>query len=115
MIAHLRRGDIPQFEAVLSRISGLRPQLVGRMVYERGGEALATICMAASMSKRNFAAIFLLSREAWPEQEEIGAQEVAPALSCFDPLNPVAAQRVVPHRRRTSGMGSRSCRERGGR
>lgn len=102
MIAHLRRGDIPQFEAVLSRISGLRPQLIGRMVYERGGEALATICMAANMSKRAFAAIFLLSREAWPEQEEVGAQEVAHALSFFDQLNPVAAKRVVSRWRRNS-------------
>lgn len=102
MIAHLRRGDIPQFEAVLSRISGLRPQLIGRMVYERGGEALATICMAANMTKRSFAAIFLLSREAWPEQEEVGAQEVAHALSFFDQLNPVAAKRVVARWRRNS-------------
>ncbi|MFN4090562.1 MAG: DUF2336 domain-containing protein, partial [Alphaproteobacteria bacterium] len=102
MIAHLRRGDIPQFEAVLSRISGLRPQLIGRMVYERGGEALATICMATNMNKRSFAAIFLLSREAWPEQEEVGAQEVAHALSFFDQLNPVAAKRVVARWRRNS-------------
>lgn len=102
MIAHLRRGDIPQFESVLARVSGLRPQLIGRMVYERGGEALATICMAANMSKRTFAAIFLLSREAWPGQEEVGAQEVAHALSFFDRLNPVAAKRVVARWRRNS-------------
>src|SRR3546814_18024894 len=100
MIAHLRRGDIPQFEAVLSRISGLRPQLVGRMVYERGGEALATICMAASMSKRNFAAIFLLSREAWPEPETVGAQEVAHALSFFHRSTPVRANPPPPPRPR---------------
>lgn len=102
LIQHLRRGDIPQFEALLSEVSGLRPRLLSRMVYERGGESLATICVAAGISKRSFAAIFLLSRETWPEREEVGAQEIAHALSFFDRLNPVAAKRVVARWRRNS-------------
>ena len=102
LLQHLRQGDIPQFEAILSDVSGLRPRLLSRMVYERGGESLATLCVSAGISKRNFAAIFLLSRETWPEKEEVGAQEIAQALSFYDRLNPVAAKRVVARWRRNS-------------
>lgn len=102
LLLHLRQGDIAQFETMLSDISGLRPRLLTRMVYERGGESLATLCVSAGISKRSFAAIFLLSRETWPEKEEVGAQEIAQALSFFDRLNPVAAKRVVARWRRNS-------------
>jgi uncharacterized protein (DUF2336 family) len=102
LLQHLRSGDILQFEALLSDISGLRPRLLSRMIYERGGESLATLCVAAGISKRSFAAIFLLSRETWPEKEEVGAQEIAQALSFYDRLNPVAAKRVVARWRRNS-------------
>lgn len=98
----LRRGLAAEFEVEFARISGLRPQLIGRMLYERGGEALATICVAIGISKRGFAVFFIISREAMPQHPLADAQEVAHALTFYDSLKRDAANRVVARWRRGS-------------
>lgn len=96
LVKLLEEGRMPEFEAGIARLSQLRTNLVRRMIYEAGGEALATICVASEVPRRAFAAIFLLTRET----EATGAQEVAAALTFYDRLNPVAARRVVARWRR---------------
>ena len=96
LVKLLEDGRISEFEAGIARLSQLRTNLVRRMIYEAGGEALATICVANEVPRRAFAAIFLLTRET----ETTGAQEVATALAFYDRLNPLAARRVLARWRR---------------
>jgi hypothetical protein len=102
LIDLLRNGLVAEFESEFSRVSGIRPQLIGRMLYERGGEALATICVAIGVSKRGFAVFFILSRETLPRHQLANAQEVAHALAFYDSLNPDTANQVVARWRRGS-------------
>lgn len=96
LVKLLEEGRMPEFEAGIARLSQLRANLVRRMIYEAGGEALATICVAGEVPRRAFAAIFLMTRDT----EAAGAQEVAAALAFYDQLNPLAARRVVARWRR---------------
>lgn len=96
LVSLLEDGKFAEFESALSRISKLRPALVRRLIYEPGGEGLATICVATDVPRRAFAAIYLMTRE----PEAAGVQQVAKALSFFDRLNPVAARRVASRWRR---------------
>jgi hypothetical protein len=72
------------------------------MIYEPGGVSLATICLSLEIPRRTFAALFLLSREAGDAAEQLGAQEVAQAMSFYDRINPMAARRVVARWRRNA-------------
>jgi len=100
LMQSLRRGDVPMFEAVLTKLSGLRPTLIRRMVYEPGGESLAAICVACGIGKAEFAAIFVLSRKTQPDRDVVDSQEVAAAIAFFDELDPAAARKVVQRWRR---------------
>jgi uncharacterized protein (DUF2336 family) len=44
LVQVLRQGEVPLFEAMFSKMSGLRPRLLRRMLFEPGGEALAILC-----------------------------------------------------------------------
>ena len=54
----LRQGEVSLFEAGFARITGLRKNLVARLLYETGGESLAVACKAAGFDSRSFATIF---------------------------------------------------------
>lgn len=91
----LRNGDIARFLAVFSRASGLRTQLIKRLVYEPGGEGLAIICKSSGMSKSDFSSLFLLSRAARPGDQSVDPKEVPKALAFFDKLPMETAQKVT--------------------
>jgi len=62
----LRQGEISFFEAMLTRLSGLRVTVVRRILYEPGGEALTVLCRWAEFSPAEFAELLRLTRRARP-------------------------------------------------
>ena len=54
LLQTLRRGEVQMFEGLFSQLTGLRPTLVRRLVFEPGGEGLAIACKAADMTKPDF-------------------------------------------------------------
>ncbi len=63
-IKALRQGEVSLFEYALARIAGMRPELMRRMIYEPGGEALAIACRALEFDRQIFLTIYELTRVA---------------------------------------------------
>lgn len=99
MIQTLRRGEIPMFEAMFAEASGLRLALVGRLLYEIGGNGIAVVARALRLTREEFATIYLLTRRARPGLGG-GAVDLGRALGFYDKVNTDAAMKVVERWRR---------------
>jgi uncharacterized protein (DUF2336 family) len=95
LLQTLRRGEVQMFEGLFSQLTGLRPTLVRRLVFEPGGEGLAIACKAVEMSKPDFGSIFLMSRSARPGDKVVDPTEVARVMKFFDRIQRLTAQKVV--------------------
>lgn len=87
----LRAGEVALFEAMFARLTGLKPTLARRAIYEPGGRALAVACRASGIEKPIYAAIFLLARKARPGDKSVDPKELPGALSFYDSLTEHAA------------------------
>ena len=100
LIEVLRQGEVPLFEAMYAKLTGLRPKLVGRIVYEPDGEALAVACKAVGIDKPNFASIFMLTRKAHAKDKVISPRELTPVLEFFEKIKPESAALLLERWRR---------------
>ena len=100
LVNTLRRGEIALFEALMSRITGIRPQLVRRLLFERGGEGLAVACKAIDVDAASFASIFVLSRKARPYEPPPERGEVTRLLKFFNDIKEVPAGQLLRKWRR---------------
>ena len=83
------------FEGMFAQLTGLRHNLVRRLVFEPGGEGLAIACKAIGMVKPDFGSLFLLSRSARPGDKVVDPREVSRVMTFFDRLRPDTAKKVV--------------------
>ncbi|MCH7710737.1 MAG: DUF2336 domain-containing protein, partial [Proteobacteria bacterium] len=100
LIEVLRQGEVPLFEAMYAKLTGLRPKLVRRIVYEPGGEALAVACKAVGIDKPNFASLFMLTRKAHAKDKVISPRELTPVLEFFETIKPEQAAALLERWRR---------------
>ena len=100
LIEVLRQGEVPLFEAMYAKLTGLRPKLVRRIVYEPGGEALAVACKAVGIDKPNFASLFMLTRKAHAKDKFISPRELTPVLEFFENVKPESAAALLERWRR---------------
>lgn len=100
LLQTLRQGEVPLFQALFAQLSGLRLNLVRRLLFEQGGEGMAIVCRAIDVEKPTFASIFLLSRRARPTERTTDPRELTNVLALFDRINPTAARAVVARWRR---------------
>jgi uncharacterized protein (DUF2336 family) len=100
LLQTLRQGEVPLFQALFAQLSGLRLNLVRRLLFEPGGEGMAIVCRAVDIEKPTFASIFLLSRRARPTDRVTDPRELTNVLALFDRINPTAARAVVARWRR---------------
>ncbi len=99
LVQTLRQGEVALFESLLAERSGLRRQLIRRIVFEPGGQGLAVVARAMSISKPDFASIFLLSRSARPGDKVVDPGELSRVLVFYDRVQPAAATRLVERMR----------------
>ena len=104
LVQVLRQGEVPLFEAMFAKMSGLRPRLLRRMLFEPGGEALAILCKAVTLDKADFASIFMLSRKARNNERVTNPQELKRILDLFDRIQPDAADRMLKKWQRDSNF-----------
>jgi uncharacterized protein (DUF2336 family) len=100
LLQTLRQGEVPLFQALFAQLSGLRLNLVRRLLFEPGGEGMAIVSRAIDIEKPTFASIFLLSRRARPTDRVTDPRELTNVLALFDRINPAAARAVVARWRR---------------
>jgi len=95
LLQTLRKGEVRMFEGMFAQLTGLRTNLIRRLVYEPGGEGLAIACKSAELTKPDFGSLFLLSRAARPGDKTVDPNEVARVMKFFDRLRFDTAKKVV--------------------
>lgn len=102
LVQLMRQGEVPLFEALFAKMSGIRVRLLRRLLFEPGGEALAIVCRAIGIDKPDFATIFMLSRKAHASDRVTNPRELSKVLEFFDRLKPDTAQKVLNRWQRSS-------------
>ncbi|MHA1536421.1 MAG: DUF2336 domain-containing protein [Alphaproteobacteria bacterium] len=95
LIQVLREGEIPLFEVMFARFTGLEINQIKKIIYELGGKSLAVACKASHIQKPEFASIFLLSRQARPGDKTVEPGELSRSLDYFDRIDATKAERLL--------------------
>ena len=99
MVQSLRQGEAALFESLLAQASGLRRTLVRRIIFEPGGQGLAVIARALTISKPDFASIFLLSRASRPGDKVVDPGELSRVMQFYDRVQCEPAKRLLQRMR----------------
>jgi uncharacterized protein (DUF2336 family) len=102
LVETLRHGEIALFEAMLAKLTGIKPPLIRRLLFERGAEALAIACRVINVETPTFASIYLLSRKARPNEPPPPRGEIARILGFYETMSVEAATQVVSTWRRSA-------------
>lgn len=102
LVKSLGQGEVALFETDLARLSGLRRQLVRRILYEPGGEGLAILCRALGIERDMFSTIFDLSRKAKDVKGAVESKELESVLGFFDKTKQWDAAKVLKRWQRSS-------------
>ena len=95
LLQTLRKGEVRIFEGMFAQVTGLRTNLVRRLIYEPGGEGLAIACRAIDMNKPDFGSLFLLSRAARPGDKTVDPTEVTRVMKFYDRVRADTARKVL--------------------
>ena len=91
IVKTLREGEVALFAALFGRYTGIRLQLVQRMLFEPGGEGLAIACKGSGIDKSTFASIYVLTRKARGRDSVNHLADMAGILGLFDRIKEDAA------------------------
>ncbi len=95
LIQVLREGEIPLFEEMFARFTGLEIIQIKKIIYEAGGQPLAVVCKASHLLQPDFASIFLLSRQARPGDKTVEPGELKRAFDFFNRIDVDKAEKIL--------------------
>ena len=96
----LRQGDIARFLDAFTKLTRLRIYLVRRILFEEGGECLASVCKAVGLDKHTFVTIFMRFRQGRLGDKRVEADELSRAICFYDQVEMDAARALVRHMKR---------------
>ena len=96
----LRQGDITRFLDAFTKLTRLRINLVRRILFEEGGECLASVCKAVGLDKHTFVTIFMRFRQGRLGDKRVEADELSRAICFYDQVEMDAARALVRHMKR---------------
>ncbi|MCZ6587054.1 MAG: DUF2336 domain-containing protein [Alphaproteobacteria bacterium] len=100
IIRLLRESEIALFERVLGHRTGLRRNLLQRLLYEPGGEGLAIVCRAINLDPDVFKEVLTFTRKARVGLDENNIDECAYAVVFYDQIEVDTAKAMLSHWRR---------------
>ena len=103
LVSVLQDGEVSLFVAMFRQLTGLREDLVMRILFEPGGEGLAIACKAVGIGKAFFTSIFALSRKARPEARKTLRRVLRKVLKLYDRMTEEGARDVLRRWRRNVG------------
>jgi uncharacterized protein (DUF2336 family) len=95
VVQTLRRGEVALFDAMISQLVDLSPELASRLIYEEEAEGFAIACRAASFNRSTFTTLFLLLQRAGIRGLTDDPEQLRRGLELFDRLRPATATRAV--------------------
>ena len=95
LVKVLRAGKVDLFEALIAELTGLGTPLLPPLLYDTNAMALATICRASGIPKKQFVELYLLIRRTQTRCKTTPTRDIGNALSYFDRITPASALEVV--------------------
>ncbi len=95
LIEALRQGKMELFEALFSKMTGLRPPRLQQVIYGASGENLAIACRALGLGKPLMTSIFIWSRKGRAELGAVNPRELSSAMTIFDQTTPETAKEMT--------------------
>lgn len=102
LVKALRQGEVSLFEAAFCKLSGIKPKLLRRIIFEPGGEALALLCRAIDVDLKTFETVFELTRQAKDGEEVITPEQRTELQDLYERTQAADAERVLKRWRRSS-------------
>jgi hypothetical protein len=102
----LKTGEISLFEEAFSRLAGIRPVLLRRLIYESGGECFAILARALDMEFDRASSIFALTRSVGTDNPRGGIDWNEPLKAIYDGVSIEDANSVRAHWTRRSEFAS---------
>ena len=96
----LRQGEIARFLHEFGKLTHLRVNLVRRILFEEGGECLASVCKAVGLEKHTFLTIFMHFRQGRLGDKQVEAEEISRASCFYEQVETDAARAFVRRMRR---------------
>ncbi len=96
MVSNLRRGQNATFLAEFSVFTKLPVDQAKKVICEKTGRALATVCKALGVSKGDFVSLYLLTdRLRFHERKVINHKELSRIMLMFDEIHPEDAKMML--------------------
>jgi len=95
VVQTLRRGEVPLFDAMMSQLIHLSPELANRLIYDEEAEGFTIACRAAAFDRSTFTTLFLLLQRAGIRDLNDNPDQLRRGLELFDRLPQTTAKRAV--------------------
>jgi uncharacterized protein (DUF2336 family) len=95
MIAALKDGQVHLFVSLLQQLTGLRSNLLMRILFEPGGEGLAIICKGIDFDDEAFSTIYSLTRKARAKGKGRDKKEFESAMKLYSTITVETANEVI--------------------
>ncbi len=106
LVKVLRAGKINLFEALIGQLTGLDTHTLRQLLYDTNGKALAAVCRAMGIPKKQFIEVYLLIRRSQTKSRTTSTREVATVVRYFDRVAPANALEALAHWRGDLGAGA---------
>ena len=97
LVKVLRAGKINLFEALIGQLTGLEAQTLRKLIYTTDGKALAGICRAMGIPKKQLLEIYLMIRRSRTAPRTSFTREVGAIARYFDRMAPAQALEALAH------------------
>lgn len=95
LVECLRDAEVALFAALFGRLTGIRRQLLFRLLFETGGQGLCIACKAIGVDRSTFVSIYLLTRNSQGGEAGGRLAEVTQVLSLYDRIEAGAAAAIL--------------------
>jgi len=95
LIGILQAGRTDLFETVVAQATGLDSCALRHVLYDPSSKALATICRAMGIARKQFVALYLLLLRAQADSGTTLAREISAVVHHFDRITPSAAAEAI--------------------
>jgi hypothetical protein len=97
LVKVLRAGRVNLFEALIGQLTGLDAPTLRKLLYDTDGKALAGICRAVGIPKKQFIEVYLLIRRSQATSRTTFTREVGTIVRYFDRIAPADALEALAH------------------
>lgn len=100
VVQALEAGDVALFGRIIENLTGVRPRLAKKLLFETGGEGLAVLCHSIGLTKSEFISVYEIARKARPFNSGQMKENCIRLGELYSQLSKDASLATVAHWRR---------------